>query len=234
MRQLAEHWPWRRRCGVALLVVALSLASTIKSWGQELLIVDFGRAKDKVPQGWELMEKNGKADLALVNDTDGQVLKLRSNSSSFSLNTEVEIDLKKTPFLEWEWKVSELPQGGDFRKSATNDQAAQLLVVFRWAIFGKKEVIAYIWDSAAPKGSMGNDPSVAYVPFLTIRTVVVESGGVEKGKWITETRNVVEDYKKLFGNEPEKVQGIRIQINSQNTKSQAESYWRYVRFTAVP
>jgi hypothetical protein len=45
---------------------------------------------------------------------------------------------------------------------------------------------------------------------------------------------VVEDYKKLFGNEPEKVQGIRIQINSQNTKSQAESYWRYVKFTAVP
>ncbi len=64
--------------------------------------------------------------------------------------------------------------------------------------------------------------------------MVVRSGEEEKGEWITETRNVLEDYKKLFGSEPQKVKGIRIQINSQHTKSQAEAYWRSVRFKARP
>ncbi|MFQ5990153.1 MAG: DUF3047 domain-containing protein, partial [Candidatus Methylomirabilales bacterium] len=200
---------------------------------QEVVVVDFVQAKKRVPAGWELKESEGKADLDLVPDGGSQALKLRSRSASFSLNRELEVDLKQTPYVEWQWKVTELPKGGDFRESSSNDQAAQLLVVFHWSLF-KKQVIAYVWDTTAPKGTKADDPSSSGVPFLTIKTVVVESGDAEKGKWITETRNVVEDYKALFGDEPEKVEAIRIQINSQHTESQAESYWRSVRFKAHP
>ncbi len=86
-----------------------------------MVVVDFVQVKDTVPQGWELHEHEGKADLALVLDGVSQVLKLRSRLSSFSLNTELQIDLKKTPYHEWQWKVTEVPQGGDFRKRATDD-----------------------------------------------------------------------------------------------------------------
>jgi len=48
------------------------------------------------------------------------------------------------------------------------------------------------------------------------------------------TRNVAEDYKRLFGHAPDKVVGIRLQINSQHTKSRAESYWRSLTFKAFP
>ncbi|MFB3074685.1 MAG: DUF3047 domain-containing protein, partial [Candidatus Methylomirabilales bacterium] len=149
----------------------------------------------------------------------------------FSLNKELGIDLTKTPYLEWQWKVTELPKGGDFRKSATDDQAAQLYVVFYWGVF-KKQAIAYIWDSTAPVGTTAKvSPPV---PLVTIYAVVVRSGDKKLGKWVTETRNVVEDYKKLFGSKVKEVQAIRIQINSQHTKSEAESYWRFVRFKAHP
>jgi len=63
---------------------------------------------------------------------------------------------------------------------------------------------------------------------------VVQSGEKETGKWVTETRNVAEDYKRLFGEDPDKAVGVRIQINSQHTKSNAEIYWRSVRFKAQP
>ena len=133
--------------------------------------------------------------------------------------------------MEWQWKVTELPKGGDFRKSATDDQAAQLYVVFFWGVF-KKQAIAYIWDSTAPVGTTAKvSPPI---PFVTIHAVVVRSGDKKLGKWVTETRNVVEDYKKLFGSKVKEVQAIRIQINSQHTKSEAESYWRFVRFKAQP
>jgi hypothetical protein len=60
--------------------------------------------------------------------------------------------------------------------------------------------------------------------------VVVRSGPAELGKWIAETRNVYEDYKKLFGNEPPLVKGMRFQINSQHTGTSAESYFANVVF----
>ena len=222
-----------RRTWFTVGLLALGLLPVTAVWAQEIVVVDFVQAKDTVPQGWELSEHEGKADLALVPDGVSQVLKLRTKLSSFSLNKDIEIDLKKTPYLEWRWKVTELPKRGDFRERATDDQAAQLYVVFYWGTF-KKQAIAYIWDSTAPVGTMAKAPSPPLYPFLTINAVVVRSGEADKGKWITETRNVVEDYKKLFGSEPEKVVGIRIQINSQYTKSQAEAYWRSVKFKAHP
>ena len=132
--------------------------------------------------------------------------------------------------MVWQWKVTELPQRGDFRQRATDDQAAQLYVVFSWEVF-RKEAIAYIWDSTAPEGTTARIPSPALYPFLNLHVVVVRSGEAERGKWITETRNVAEDYRKLFAANPDKVQGVMIQINSQHTASRGESYWRSIRFT---
>ena len=222
-----------RAAGLAGLALCVLSGSALGVQVQGVVVADFAQAGGQIPGEWELSENKGKADLALVPDGDGEALRLRSRSSSYSLQKSVEIDLKKTPFLQWQWKVTELPQGGDFRKEDTNDQAAQLLVVFSWGTF-KKEVVAYIWDSTAPKGTTGKDPSSSYVPFLTVHTVVVESGNTESGRWVTMTRNVAEDYKRLFGHAPDKVVGIRLQINSQHTKSRAESYWRSLTFKAFP
>jgi hypothetical protein len=211
----------------------LSVVSGMALGGKAVVVADFVRATGRMPAGWDLAETVGTADVALVPDGDGQVLRIRSEASSFSLQREVDIDLKQTPYLVWQWKVTELPRGGDFRQRATDDQAAQLLVLFTWEWF-RKEVITYIWDSTSPQGTTVVAPTPAVQPFLTMKAVVVRSGEAEKGTWTTETRNVAEDYRALFAREPEKVIGVRIQINSQHTQSRAESYWRSVVFTAAP
>ncbi len=231
MSQRTKRYLRRRGFVVGLLTLGLLYVPVTVVGTQEAVVVNFSQEKDPIPDGWELSEKEGKANLALVPDGESQALKLRSNSSSFSLDKKLGIDLTKTPYLEWQWKVTELPKGGDFRKSATDDQAAQLYVVLYWGTF-KKQVIAYIWDSTAPVGT--TEKISPPIPFVTIHAVVVRSGDKKLGKWVTETRNVVEDYKKLFGSKVKEVQGIRIQINSQHTKSEAESYWRFVRFKAQP
>ena len=60
--------------------------------------------RDGPPQGWHLSEYEGKADLSLVTGVVNPGLKLRSRSSSFSLTNGVEINLRQTPFLDWQWK----------------------------------------------------------------------------------------------------------------------------------
>ena len=226
MRDGAKRWGMGAALAAGMLGLALCLVPGGGLGAQEVIVVDFSREKDKVPQGWELSEHEGKADLGLVSDTVGQVLRLRSASSSFAIQKPVDIDLRQTPILAWQWKVAELPKGGNFFASSTDDQAAQLVLAFSWRRF-----ITYIWDSTAPAGTMADAPSPA---LRSVKAVVVRSGETNKGAWITETRNVREDYKRLFGEEAEKVVGVRIQINSQHTKSQAESFWRSVTFRAQP
>lgn len=227
---------WRRnmrlsRAALAggLLAVALSHIPDRVIWAEEVVVANFLQPTQEVPQGWKLSVHEGEADLALVPDGVGQALKLRSRLSSFTLAKSVDIDLRRTPHLEWEWKVTELPKGGDVRRRATDDQAAQLIVLFSWGPF-RQEAIVYLWDSTAPEGTALQMPSPPLYPFLNAQGVVVRSAETQMGEWISETRDVAADYRRLFGKEPERVLGIGLQINSQHTRSQAEAYWRSVKF----
>ncbi len=207
---------------LSALVILLLLGTAV--WAaDQLVIADFAAwPATGVPKDWELKVKTGKADYGVVRDDGIAALRLKSVDSSFSFQREVDVDLKAYPVLSWKWKVTKLPAGGDFRKSGTDDQAAQLFVAF-----GKTKSIVYIWDTSAPRG-LTQDTSPVF--FMHVQVVVVRSGPEETGKWITESRNVYEDYKKFFGEEPPHVEGMRIQINSQHTGTEAESYFADVAF----
>ena len=206
-----------------LLTVMLFLSAP--AWAEDrMVIADFSAGADAqgVPPGWQLKEKSGKADLAVVKDEGTSAVRLRSAATSFSLQKEVRVDLKRFPVLTWKWKVTKLPEGGDFRKSDADDQAAQLFLAF-----SKTRAIVYIWDTSAPQGTMGN----AAAPFfMSIKAVVVRSGRTGTGAWISETRNVYDDYRRLFHEEPGEINGVRLQINSQYTGTAAESFFADVVF----
>jgi hypothetical protein len=55
--------------------------------------------------------------------------------------------------------------------------------------------------------------------------VIVRSGGAETGRWLAETRNVYEDYKRIYGEEPgEEVGAVSVAIDSNDTHSAAEAF----------
>jgi len=70
--------------------------------------------------------------------------------------------------------------------------------------------------------------------FKKIFAVVMQSGMQELGTWITERRNLIDDHKQAYGEEPKVMEGVRIQINSQYTQSRTESYWHSIAVTARP
>lgn len=130
------------------------------------------------------------------------------------------------PYLTWNWKVTHLPPGGDFRRAATDDQAAQVLVAF-----ADRHIVSYIWDSTAPKGTAQN---ASFIPLVHVFDIVCESGAADANRWISETHNVVDDYQRAYGKPPSRVKGLRIQINSQHTGATAESYFGDVAFRSSP
>ncbi len=209
------------RTGLAALAVLLGLIGT--AWGQEVVLIDFNNATQAVPNGWKLFVNQGQPQLQLVPARGGQALQLRSDRASFALQKKAHLSLQDTPYLVWQWKVTELPKGGDFRRRRTDDQAAQLIVAFSASRF-----ISYIWDSTVPKGTFAQAPAP---PFRRILALVMQSGPHALDTWITERRNLVEDYRQMFGETPETIRGLRIQINSQHTDSYAEAYWKSIVLT---
>jgi hypothetical protein len=209
-------------------IIIVVLQATAIAWADDqMMVADFSLGVDAqgVPNGWQLKEKSGQADCATVSDDGLHALLLRSANTSFAIQKKVQVDVTQYPILSWKWKATTLPEGGDFRRSQTDDQAAQLFLPF-----SRTKAIVYIWDTTAPQGLMAD----AHAPFfMTIKVVVVRSGSAEMGKWITETRNVYEDYQTLYGDsaQPPMVSGMRIQINSQHTHTSAESYFADVIFT---
>jgi hypothetical protein len=190
------------------------------------VLVDFSVTRETVPKGWELAVNTGEPQLQIVQDDGKQALRMRSEEASFSLQKKIRISLQASPLLVWNWKVTELPKQGDFRHSGADDQAAQLIIAFSSSRF-----LSYIWDTTAPKGMIAAAPAPL---FKKIFAVVMQSGMQGLGTWVTERRNLIDDYKQAYGEEPKVIEGVRIQINSQHTQSRAESYWHSINVTARP
>jgi len=180
----------------------------------------------RLPPDWQIKVNHGKPDVSVCQDSGGTCLHFRSVKSSFSLEHEVDIDPARMPFLSWRWKVSQLPAGGDFRRSTTDDQAAQVLVAF-----ADHRVVSYIWDTSAPKGAVQNS---SFLPLIHVFAVVCESGAADANRWIAESRNLAADYERAYGRPAPHVKGLRLQINSQHTGTTAESCFGEVAFRSAP
>ncbi len=184
--------------------------------------------KRGIPAGWQGQNWGSpKHDFTVVTESPNQALHLRSDNDSSTISKEVKVDVKQYPILQWRWKVVVLPKSGDARRKETDDEVAQLYLTFpRFPSAVRSRIIGYVWDSTAPLGAIFPSQKVS-----TITYVVVRSGDADLGNWVAETRNVAEDYKRIYGEEPgEAVGAVSISINSQNTNSRAESYFGEILF----
>jgi hypothetical protein len=183
---------------------------------------------DGAPEGWELQVKEGNPTISLEKSGVQTHVRLFSKSNSFGIKKVFELDSKEYPFLNWKWKVSKLPEKGDFMKKETDVQAAQLYVMFpRFPARLNTEFVAYYWESNPQnKGREGTS-----VVWSKAKIIVLQAGKDQLNQWVSEKRNVYEDYKKLFGKEPPAVGGVGFYINSQHTRSEAESFLADIHFS---
>ncbi|MBI4638261.1 MAG: DUF3047 domain-containing protein [Candidatus Rokubacteria bacterium] len=213
----------------ALLLPSVLLAAMLGSvWAADLVVVEdwakLSPGARGIPDGWKGGQSWGtpKHDMTIVENEGHRVLRLKSVNESSTINKEIkgQVNLKETPILEWSWKVVALPKGADSRSKATDDQAVQLYVIWpRFPQAIRSRIIGYVWDTTAPAGLFVKSEKTG-----TVTYVVVRSGAAEAGRWLTERRNVVEDYKKIFGEEPENPGAVSVAIDSDDTSSSAESF----------
>jgi hypothetical protein len=213
---------------IALLVLSLATVAgaaelTVEDWSQHAI------GTKGVPAGWKTQSWGSpRYDFAIVANDGAKALHLRSANEGSTIVKDVKgkVNLKETPILEWTWKVTVLPRGGNSCRKATDDQAAQVFIAWpRFPEAVRSRIIGYVWDTTAPVGTICRSEKSG-----TVTYVVVRSGTADLGKWITERRDVAEDFRKVYDDEAPPPGGVSVAIDSNDTQSTSESYVGPIRF----
>jgi hypothetical protein len=236
---------------LGLFGAALISAATLV-WAQSEATLDVAKfstnqAGSGLPDGWKpLTFKNisKHTQYELVKDGDSVVVKASSEASASGLTREITIDPKVFPLVRWRWRVENLLKSSDVSRKDGDDYPARIYITFQYdpdkvsfskklkykagrAIFGDIPIGAlnYIWETKTPVGTIVEN---AYTDFAQM--IVVESGPQKVGTWVQEERNIYDDYKKAFGEDPPRINGVAIMSDTDNTKERAVAYYGDIQF----
>ena len=182
-----------------------------------ILIESFSPDNSKgkpIPKKWRASRDN-LSMFTFGNEGNNYFTRVTSKKDCTSMGMPYPYSSEQYPILNWSWRVHELPNGATELEREKNDSGAGLYVIFKGP-FKFNNIIKYVWSSSLPVGA--HTPS----PYNKNTKIVVLQSGVDKiNTWVTESVNIYEDYKRLFGCKPPKVEGFGILTDSDNTKSSA-------------
>lgn len=213
--------PLHRAAAWGFLLSAV-LAATAGIAAGPLLIDDFGKG---ISPRWEKKVFQGETAYGPVLEEGRPAVKADSRASASALIHRISFDPKAYPRLSWSWKIAHTIRKGDERTKAGDDYAARVYVVFPSALFWRTRAINYIWANRLPQGAFLPN---AYTGNAVM--VAVESGDGKAGRWIDEERNLVEDFRRAFGEDPPKVGAVAIMTDTDNTGEEAVAWYGAIRF----
>jgi len=203
-----------------------------------------------LPEGWHIHRM--RRDLPptfyeLAERDQRQVIHAVAERSISGLRCDVDVDPAATPWLSWEWRVDQFPPEATVADDDRDDSPARVVVAFDGDIstlplpdlMFREQVefftgvvlpfatLMYTWDGQAPVGSV-----LRYPRSGSIRYQVVESGQAGTGRWLNYRRNVVEDYRHVFGGEPGRIRSVGVLTDSDDLKTRIEAWFGDLAFSA--
>lgn len=152
--------------------------------------------------------------------------------SASGLYRDTPYTVEEHPWLEWAWRVDRFQRTADIRLKSREDFAAAIFLMFGRPSMISRDVptLAYVWTSdLLPRGTIVDSP---HHPG-SVRSVVVRSGGGHLGQWMRERRNVLQDFREAFGQEPpDTVEIVALFTDNDQTGERVETYYGTV--SALP
>ena len=212
----AKRNPWRNKIMSALALIVLLIIPT-GSYSKVIVLDDFSHG---LSPKWERKSIHGETVFSAAVEDGRACVMAHSDHSASCLAYEIEYDPRELPIIEWTWKVERALEKGDATKKEGNDYPARLCVVFKNWIPWKSPALNYIWANRLPVNQ-----AVPHAHGARAMMIAVESGNAKAGQWVTERRNIYEDYLKHFGPNPPKVSALAVMTDSDNTGGQATAWF---------
>ncbi|MCC5869799.1 MAG: DUF3047 domain-containing protein [Gammaproteobacteria bacterium] len=175
---------------------------------------------------WEAHSFTGETRYELT-EIDGRqaVHALCTDGSASGLFYEHDIDLEDTPIIEWDWRVDSTFTGIDEQTRAGDDYAARLYAVDRHSVMRwRTRAINYVWASEMERGTQWDN---AYQSRATM--VAMRSGADADEGWVTERRDLREDFREIHGRDLTVLNALAIMTDCDDTGQAAEAWYGEIR-----
>ena len=205
-----------------------------------------GRAGEAPPEHWNpfiVSRASTRTEYRLVESGQRVVLEARADGSASGFYRRIRIDSIRYPVVEWQWRVVQPMADADPRVPSRDDSPARLVISFHGdvdrldfverttlrlykALSGEKlpyAMLMYVWSSDAPVGTIVPNSHTD-----KIQMIVVDRGSI--GEWREFRRNVLEDYRLVFGEEPWDIVAVGVMTDASNTQQKARTQYGDIRF----
>jgi len=207
-----------------------------------------GRVGKAPPGDWSrftVWPFSANTEYALVESNPSVVLEARADNSASGFYRRIRIDPVRHPVVEWRWRILEPLAHADPRDPSREDSPARLVICFHGdvkrldigerntlrfykALTGEKlpyAMLMYTWSTDAPVGTIAHS-----VHTEKIQMIVVENGSSRTGDWREFRRNVLEDYRRAFGEEPSDIVAVGVMTDADHTPAKARTQYGDIIF----
>ncbi|NGN97507.1 DUF3047 domain-containing protein [Grimontia sp. S25] len=181
---------------------------------------------------WQVKAFKSETRYRLIDDVSvgGAVLHGESQDAASGLIMEKEIDLMATPWMSWQWKVDTFPTTDNEKLKTQDDFAWRISVtVVPGMTMMSSRTIVYVWTPNQPENSFWPNP------FAPKRfKMLAATSGDRKNEWVAVSRNVREDFQRLFGKDYQTLSVVAVTSDSDNSQSETSAYITPLTFSEVP
>lgn len=198
--------------------------------------------------GWHAVPLPGKRPTryAATRKEGRAVVHARAEQSASMWRRKVHKDPQHLGEVRWVWRADGLIDEANVSDADREDAVARVVFAFdgdrsrlsarNRALFDLAQAVSgeappyatlmYVWETSAPVGSVIVNPRTDRV-----RKIVVDSGVQHLKTWREHRRNLAEDFRRAFGEDPGPLVGIAVMTDADNTRSRAEAWYGPIEFT---
>jgi hypothetical protein len=206
------------------------------------------RAGADAKDGWEqfvFVRGNTPTRYQLVEQDGVVVIQADSAEGGSGLSRKLHIDPRRHPIVEWRWRVPRdsgrggatgpssvsppvrlsLAFDGDVARLDFDDRTKLRMAKALTATGLPYASLLYVWLNGKPVDTVYPSPHTERV-----RHIVVESGEGRLDQWVSVRRNLFEDYKRAFGEEPGHIVAVGIMTDYGDNNAPRRAYYGDITF----
>lgn len=209
------------------VLALLACLSAVVVADERLVIGDFV-ARDL--SGWETESFEGETQYDFTEIDGRAVLRAQCDGSASGLVFQQDIDLTKTPVLNWSWRIERIYRGLNEKTKEGDDYPARIYVIHDGGLLKwRSRAINYVWSSNQPVGETWPNAFVSQA-----RMVAVRSGApAGANRWYSQSRNVAADFRQIHGLELSAIDAVALMTDCDNSGQQSRAYYGDIYFTSA-
>ena len=212
------------------------------------------KVADSPPVEWHVQAIRGAKRATVYryvrdDEVNATVLEGSADAAASAITYRFDDDAHVHSILRFKWRPGNLIATSDPLSKAGDDYTARIYVTFvsdpsrasirektenaiAHALYGETPphaALSYVYTHKAAAGTIITSPYTHRV-----KNIVVDSDPASLGKWKSFTRDIYEDYKRAFGEEPTRISGIAIMVDTDNTGEKTSARFGDITLTARP